>query len=65
MNATRFNELFPIGTKVKVHPIIGSETDVFVTKTRSEAWELYSGEPVVKVEGKTGGYSLEAITVIV
>ena len=32
------------------------------TKTRSEAWELGGGQPVVKLEGRTGGYDLNRVT---
>lgn len=31
------------------------------TKTRSEAWELGGGQPVIMLVGRTGGYSLERI----
>ena len=33
------------------------------TVTRSEAWMLGSGHPVVMVEGRTGGYLLDRIEV--
>lgn len=32
------------------------------TKTRSEAWELGHGQPVIMLEGKAGGYDLQRIT---
>lgn len=47
---------YPSGTKVTVTLDDGSE---WQTRTRSEAWALGSGAPVVLLEGKTGGYSLE------
>jgi hypothetical protein len=31
------------------------------TKTRSEAWELGHGQPVVALEGKSGGYDLSRV----
>lgn len=31
------------------------------TKTRSEAWELGHGQPVVMLEGKAGGYDLQRV----
>ena len=31
------------------------------TKTRSEAWTLGGGQPVVMLEGRSGGYSLERV----
>lgn len=50
-----WNQTTPIGTPVAVLEDDGSITD---TKTRSEAWLLGDGSPVVKVEGKSDGYSL-------
>jgi len=32
------------------------------TKTRSEAWELGHGQPVVMLEGRSGGYDLARVT---
>lgn len=32
------------------------------TKTRSEAWALGHGQPVVMLEGRSGGYDLERVT---
>ena len=63
MSAERFNKLFPVGTAVNFFPIIGGE-GFDTTETRSEAWELGHGEPVVKVKGRTGGVCLEAIETI-
>ena len=31
------------------------------TKTRSEAWNLCHGQPVVMLEGKSGGYDLSRV----
>lgn len=31
------------------------------TKTRSEAWELGHGQPVVALEGRSGGYDLSRV----
>lgn len=47
---------YPSGTPVTVTLDDGSK---WQTRTRSEAWALGSGAPVVLLEGKTGGYSLE------
>jgi len=55
-----FNEMIPVGSPVILIEDDGSQT---ATWTRSEAWELGSGTPVVKVEGRTGGYLLSRIKV--
>ena len=53
-----WNERYPPGTPVQ----LTNDDDVIEeTKTRSPAWLLGSGHPVVMVEGRTGGYSLERI----
>jgi hypothetical protein len=54
----RWNSHYPPGTEVLLTNDFG---EVEKTKTRSEAWLLDSGHPVVKVEGRTGGYLLERI----
>ncbi len=63
ITATEWNQHFPVGTPVRYHPIIG-DPDFITSKTRSEAWELGHGAPVVKIEGRPGGVLLEAIDVI-
>jgi hypothetical protein len=50
-----WNQTTPPETPVALLEDDGSITD---TKTRSEAWALGDGSPVVKVDGKAGGYSL-------
>jgi hypothetical protein len=64
MNAEAWNQNHPIGTNVIYHPIIGSNIGTKVTRTRSLAWLLGGGEPVVKVENKAGGVALTALEVI-
>lgn len=60
MKSKEFNNAYPIGTKVKYYPIIGG--DKFIeAKTRSEAWELGSGHTIVKIDGRPGGVSVEAL----
>jgi rubrerythrin len=49
-----WNRLVPIGTTVVLKDDLGELAN---TKTRSQAWVLCN-EPVVQVEGRTGGYSL-------
>lgn len=53
----------PIGTVVEVTPVRGQPA-TFITRTRSEAWELGDGSPVVLIEGRTGGYHLDHVRVI-
>jgi hypothetical protein len=62
MSVEEFNQLFEPGTPVKYHPVIG-QPFALPTKTRSEAWEMDSGQLVVQVEGKSGCVSLAAITI--
>lgn len=58
----QFNAQVPVGTRVKYHPII-DEPDFVYTNTRSEAWEMCS-QVIVKVEGRAGGVSIEALEVL-
>jgi hypothetical protein len=62
MTAEEFNEQYGIGTSVNYHPVIG-EVEHQKTRTRSEAWSLWSGEPVIKVNGIVGCVSLHAISI--
>lgn len=57
MNAEKFNNIHVVGTPFRYYPITGLK-DFVETKTRSEAWELGDGHPVVLVEGKAGGVSI-------
>lgn len=58
MTADQWNERHPIGTPVIVTRDLGEEQR---TVTRSSAWTLGSGHPVVMVVGISGGYSLERV----
>lgn len=60
MTAQEWNNAYLVGQHVHLVEDDGSVTH---TQTRSEAWELGHGAPVVKVIGKTGGYLLERISV--
>lgn len=53
-----WNEKYPPGTEVE---LTNDDGDIERTKTRSIAWLLGSGTPVVMVEGRRGGYLLERI----
>ena len=50
-----WNRQWPAGTAVTLIDDLGREIE---TKTRSEAWPLGHGAPVVLVEGRSGGYML-------
>lgn len=63
VTAAHWNERYPIGTRVRFTPVRGRpETEE--SRTRSEAWELGGGIPVVKIEGRTGGVALDHLEVI-
>lgn len=67
MTAAEWNELYPIGTRVRYHSIIGQHVcgeSCIESRTRSAAWDL-GLEPVVKIEGKAGGVSLQALRVLI
>ena len=59
MTAKVFNKLYPIGTKVKYRNI--ADEPWITTETRSEAWDLGNGEPVVKIKGKAGGVCIDSL----
>lgn len=53
-----WNQKYPIGTSVL---LTNDDGQIEHTKTRSPAWCLYSGYPVVSVNGRAGGYLLTRI----
>lgn len=60
MTAEEWNELYPVGTQVVAYP--GSRDDApLYTWTRSRAWPLGHGAPVVMVEGHSGGIVLSHV----
>lgn len=61
MTAEEFNEKYPVGTEVLYWP--GARTDQagIPSVTRSPAWEVGDGTPVVSVAGKSGGIALSHI----
>ncbi|MGW0821785.1 hypothetical protein [Streptomyces sp. NPDC002845] len=66
MDAEQFNARYPVGTPVTAYPGVRPEDFPTMarrldTRTRSAAWELGHGEPVVKVEGCAGGIALTHI----
>lgn len=54
-----FNETHPVGTDVTYWPGFGSEAHQ--AKTRTPAWVLPSGHPVVSITGYAGGIALTHI----
>jgi hypothetical protein len=58
--ADLWNEMHAVGTKVRYRPVLGSDA-YEETVTRSEAWSLGDGTPVVSIDGRTGGVSLAHI----
>lgn len=74
LTADQFNARYPVGTPVIAYPWVRPEyaaevgvtfdpDDRLETRTRSVAWNLGHGDPVVLVEGETGGICLTHIDV--
>lgn len=59
--AAAWNREWPPGTPVLLIDDLG---DLHETATRSVAWTLALGPPVVKVDGRTGGYALARLVPI-
>lgn len=64
--ASEFNARYPIGTPVVAYPGFRPEDTPnpvkrLLTRTRSEAWNLGNGAPVVMVDGHAGGIALTHI----
>ena len=57
LSAAGFNQLFEVGSSFKYYAIKNSPGFTWVN-TRSEAWELGHGEPVVKISGCAGCVSI-------
>lgn len=60
LTAEQWNFYYPAGTLVAVQR---GPAERRVTRTRSLAWELGHGTPVVLVDGYTGGIALKRLTV--
>ena len=64
MTAEEWNAVYPVGTPVTAYPLTRPEDnvpDLFTrldTLTRTPAWTLGHGEPVVSVVGYAGGICL-------
>ena len=55
-----WNDLHPVGTPVLAYPETRAQ-QARRTRTRSKAWEVQRGLPVVHVDGLTGAIHLDAI----
>ena len=55
-----WNDKYPPGTPVH---LVNDDQQVEHTRTRTPAWLLGDGTPVVSVEGRTGGYLMDRISV--
>jgi len=64
LKAADFNRLFVPGWPVVYRPLLGGSERV-PARLRSLAWELGSGEPVVKITGKAGGVSIAHISTLI
>lgn len=65
ISAAAWNARFPVGTPVVYSPTLDCpDKEKWGSLTRSEAWELGHGEPVVMIEGKSGGKALWALAVV-
>jgi hypothetical protein len=58
MTAEEWNTRFPKGTRVI---LTLSDDSKMETRTRSQAWNLGHGVPVVLIDGKTGGWELSRL----
>jgi hypothetical protein len=62
VNAAEFNARYPVGTPVVAYPMTRDD-EALVTTTRTPAWELGHGAPVVSVDGYAGGICLTHVDV--
>jgi hypothetical protein len=61
--AAEFNAAHPVGTPVRYWPEL-RQGEGIVSVTRTPAWLMGHGEPVVSVEGYTGGIYLTHVAVL-
>lgn len=57
-SAADWNAQYPLGAPVKYWPVMSPECPVMLSYTRSSAWTLTNGEPLVSIFGVSGGVSL-------
>jgi hypothetical protein len=60
ISASEFNRRYPVGSRFSYYPVVGVPDSEEVV-TCSEAWQLFNGKAVVRVEGKIGGVSLHRL----
>lgn len=58
VTAPAWNARYPVGVRVTV---LMDDGTILRTRTRTPAWTLGDGAPVVSVEGITGGYDLARV----
>jgi hypothetical protein len=65
LTAEQWNNLYPVGTPIVAYPSVRPEHEQapwacerLETTTRSVAWNLSHGQPVVLVDGHAGGIIL-------
>jgi hypothetical protein len=63
MTAEEFNARYPVGTPVRYFPVFGEPFNE-MTRTRTPAWVLGNGSPVVSLCGRAGGVALRNLDVI-
>jgi hypothetical protein len=63
MNAETFNCRYSVGTPVIAYPVTRDD-EALVTRTRTPAWELGHGDPVVSVDGYAGGICFTHVDVV-
>lgn len=65
MTAREWNAIYSSGTPVTYEPVLPpvAGIDPVHTRTRSHAWELGDGTPIVKIEGRTGGVALTHLVI--
>jgi hypothetical protein len=59
-SAWEWNERYPVGTIVRFRDASNDQ----ISRTRSEAWELGGGVPVVAIEGRSGGVGVSFLTAL-
>jgi len=61
MDINEWNKKYPAGTEIYYYPIIGKKDSRIESKTRSQAWTIEGGEPVIMLDGMAGFRSLHHV----
>jgi hypothetical protein len=56
-----WNSLYPVGTPVTRYKLVNPCAEPEQTETRSEAWLMHGGIPMVMVDGIAGGVLLQSV----